>query len=144
MLILVPVMRMWILQELTVFLAGGAAYVTVELLWRGHSHVSMFVLGAVCFWLIGRMNYRHDLPVAWQACLGACLITALEFLTGLVVNRWLRLGVWDYSTLPMNIMGQVCVYYSFLWLPLSAAAIFLEDGVRKVLFRVPFPSYHLF
>ena len=86
---------------------GGSAYVLVELLWRGRSHFSMFLLGGLCFWLIGRLDRRFPVPLAAQACLGACVITALELVTGLIVNRWLGLGVWDYSSLPMNFLGQI-------------------------------------
>ena len=125
-------------------LFGGAAYVAIELLWRGRSHITMFVLGGVCFWLIGRLNCRGTLPLAVQICLAVCMVTALELITGLIVNKMLELHVWDYSVLPMNFMGQICLYYCLLWIPLSVAAIFLEDGLRKLLFGVPLPKYRVF
>ena len=129
------------LQECVIMTLGGGAYVLVELLWRGHSHVSMVLLGGLCFWLIGRMDHRFPVPVAAQACLGACMVTVLELLTGLIVNRWLGLSVWDYSGLPMNFLGQICLYYFVLWIPLSGAAVFLEDALRRLLFGTPFPQY---
>lgn len=128
-------------KELVIGVIGGSAYVVVELLWRGRSHISMFFLGGLCFWLIGQLDRREPVPVAVQACMGACLVTALELAMGLVVNCWLKLGVWDYSNLPVNFRGQICLYYFVLWLPLSAGAIFLDDGVRYLLFRTPMPSY---
>lgn len=128
-------------KELVIGAIGGSTYVVVELLWRGRSHVSMFLLGGLCFWLIGRLDRREPVPVVVQACQGACLVTVLELAMGLVVNCWLNLGVWDYSNLPMNVHGQVCLYYFVLWIPLSAGAIFLDDGVRYLLFRTPIPSY---
>jgi len=131
------------LQEIVIMALGGGAYVFVELLWRGHSHVSMFLLGGLCFWIIGRMDHRYPVPVAAQACLGAFVVTVLELLTGLIVNRWLGLNVWDYSGLPMNFLGQICLYYFVLWIPLSAAAVFLEDGMRRLLFGTPLPRYQL-
>ena len=75
--------------------------------------------------------------------MGACVVTGLELLTGLIVNCWLGLDVWDYSTLPANFLGQICLYYFVLWIPLSAAAVFLEDGLRRLLFRRPMPIYRL-
>lgn len=131
------------IRELLIFFAGGAAYIVVELFWRGRSHISMFFLGGLCFWLIGRLDRKEPVPVAVQACQGACLVTALELAMGLIVNRWLGLGVWDYSDLPMNFLGQVCLYYFVLWIPLSAGAVFLEDALRHFLFRTPLPSYTL-
>ena len=134
-------MKRW--REFLIMLLGGGAYVLVELWWRGHSHVSMFLLGGVCFWLIGRLDRRDTVPVAVQACLGACVVTALELLTGLVVNCWLKLNVWDYSALPMNFQGQICLYYFVLWIPLSACAVVLEDVARRLLFGTPMPKYEL-
>lgn len=122
---------------------GGAAYVWIELLWRGRSHISMFLLGGLCFWLIGRLDRKQPVPVLVQACMGACLVTALELAVGLVVNCWLGLGVWDYSDLPVNFRGQICLYYFVLWIPLSAAAVVAEDGARRLLFRTPIPRYRL-
>lgn len=134
---------MKLLRECLIAALGGGAYVLVELLWRGRSHISMFFLGGLCFWLIGWLDRRETVPVAVQACMGAVLVTALELLTGLIVNRWLGLNVWDYSGLPLNFLGQICLYYFVLWIPLSAAAVFLEDGLRWLLFRTPMPVYRL-
>jgi len=131
------------MKELLIMALGGGSYVLVELLWRGRSHVSMFFLGGLCFWLIGQLDRRKPIPLVVQACLGAVVVTVLEFLTGLVVNRWLGLGVWDYSALPMNLLGQVCLYYFVLWIPLAAAAVVLEDAVRLLLFGTPMPKYRL-
>lgn len=101
----------------------------------------MFLLGGLCFWLIGRLDRRKSIPVSVQACLGAMLVTVLEFFTGLVVNLWLGLAVWDYSYLPMNLLGQICLYYFTLWIPLSAAAVFLDDALRQILFGTQRPHY---
>jgi len=128
-------------RELLIALLGGAAYVLLELLWRGRSHISMFLLGGACFWIIGALDRKRSVPVAVQACQGAMVVTALEFCTGLVVNRWLGWQVWDYSGLPMNLMGQVCLYYFVLWIPLSGAAVLLEDQLRRLLFGTPVPRY---
>ena len=128
-------------QELLVAATGGGLYILIELLWRGRSHISMFLLGSLCFWLIGRMDRNHPTPVAAQAVLGAAMVTALELVTGLVVNRWLGLNVWDYSNLPMNFLGQICLPYFLLWVPLCTAAVFAEDGLRWLLFHTPLPPY---
>lgn len=140
--ILLPVIKM-ILQELVIGALGGGAYVLLELIWRGRSHISMFLLGGLCFWLIGRLDRGSAVPLVYQACLGAVTVTALELVTGLVVNRWLGLGVWDYSGLPMNFLGQICLYYFLLWIPLSGIAAVLEDAARWLLFGVPMPRYRL-
>ena len=88
---------------------GGMSYVALELLWRGWSHGSMFVVGGVCFLLLGNVE-RLRLPLAVKMMAGACLVTGLELLTGLVVNLGLGMDVWDYSGLPCNLLGQICLH----------------------------------
>ena len=102
------------------FCAGGTCYMTLELLWRGWSHGSMFLAGGTCFLLLGELS-RMRLPVAVKAVLGAGVITGVELLTGLVVNRDYR--VWDYRSMPLSYQGQVCLPYSLLWIPVGVAAM---------------------
>ena len=58
----------------------------------------MFVLGGLCFVYLGLINevLHWDTPLWQQVWIGAVGITALEFLTGCVVNLWFGWGVWDY------------------------------------------------
>lgn len=42
-----------LIKYLILFLIGGFVYISIELLWRGHTHWSMFILGGVCFILLG-------------------------------------------------------------------------------------------
>ncbi len=110
---------------------GGATYTLIELLWRGRTHGSMFVVGGVCFELIGLVARRVRAPLAVKCGLCALAITAVEFVSGCVVNLWLKLAVWDYSTLRFNLKGQVCLLYSAFWLVLSAAAMPLYGWVYR-------------
>lgn len=127
------------------FLIGGLSYYSLELLWRGHSHFSMILCGGICFLSIGGINQAGAPGVGLlrQMLLSSVIITSLEFLTGLVVNRWLNLHVWDYSDLPFQLLGQICLPYSILWFFLSLAAIFLDDTLRHFVFGEPWPVYHL-
>ena len=43
-----------ILKEFLLFILGGSAYVALEWLWRGWSHISMFFAGGTCFLLLGK------------------------------------------------------------------------------------------
>ena len=102
------------------FTLGGAAYVGLELLWRGRSHGSMFLAGGVCFMLLGKLRTRTaSLPV--RALLGAGVITGVELLAGLLFNR--DHSVWDYRQMPLQFMGQICLPYTLLWMPLSLGAM---------------------
>ncbi len=123
---------------------GGLGYMALELLWRGWTHGSMFLLGGLCFVLIGNLDrLLPGMPLLFQSVLGAGIITSLELLSGLVLNVWLGLGIWDYSSLPYSFLGQISMTYFFLWIFVSLGAVFLEDGLRRGLFGETRPAYRL-
>ncbi len=126
-------------MELLLFFIGGGAYTLLEVLWKGHSHLSMFVLGGICFIIIGLLN-EYKIPWHWcllrQAVVGACIVSVFEFFTGCIVNLWLGWNVWDYSNLPFNLLGQICLYFFLLWIPLCMAGIVLDDWVRYWRYRL--------
>lgn len=125
---------------------GGGIYVVIELLWRGYSHWTMFLLGGLCFICCGLLNeiIPWEMALSKQMMIGAVIVTALEFLTGLLVNRKLGWNVWDYSHVPFNILGQVCPIFMIAWYYLSGVAIILDDYLRYWLFHEDKPKYKLF
>lgn len=131
------------IKMIALLLIGGAIYFCIEILWRGYSHVSMFLLGGTCFVLLGLINefLSWNMGLLWQSLIGAGIVTLLELITGLIVNIHLGLNVWDYSNLPLNFMGQISVVYGLLWIPLSCAAIVLDDYIRFWLFNEEYPHY---
>ncbi|MCC8169916.1 MAG: hypothetical protein LIO59_06090 [Oscillospiraceae bacterium] len=128
------------------FALGGIFYLLTELLWRGYSHWSMFVLGGLCFVLIGIINefFTFDIPLFIQMIIGAFIITALEFITGCIVNLKFHLNVWNYYGMPMNIMGQICLPYTLLWFLLSPVCIIVDDYLRYMFFDEEKPHYKFF
>lgn len=133
------------LKTLILFLVGGIAYITIELLYRGHSHWTMFLLGGLCFILIGGINnYISWNMLLWkQMLLGSVIITLLEFVCGCIVNLLLHWNVWDYSNLPFNILGQICLPFGILWFFISFVAIIIDDYIRYWFFGEEKPHYNL-
>ena len=133
-------------KPLILFLIGGFLYVFIELLWRRHSHWSMFLLGGICFLYAGIQNEytEWNKPLILQSIQAAIFITAAEFLTGCIVNLWLKWNVWDYSNLPFNLFGQICLPFSILWIFVGTAAIISDDYLRYWLFQEEKPHYTLF
>lgn len=123
---------MAIIRRLCLFLIGGTGYVGMELLWRGRSHYSMFLAGGVCFLLLGRLQARfpkwHPLV---KGLAGALLITAVELAAGLIFNRGYQ--VWDYRRMPLQFLGQVCLPFSLLWIPISLFAMGLYRQTVRIL-----------
>ncbi len=132
-------------KYLFLFDVGGLLYVLIELIWRGWSHWTMFVLGGLCFIYLGLINeiLSWNTPLWQQILIGTAGITALEFFTGCIVNLWLGWGVWDYSGMPGNILGQICPQYMLLWIPISLTGIILDDWIRYRAFGEQRPRYNV-
>lgn len=79
-----------------------------------------------------------------QALIGDCLITALEFVAGYIINLQLHMSVWDYSKMPGSMLGQVCPLYMILWIPVAVLGIVLDDWARYFLFHERKPVYRFF
>lgn len=114
---------------------GAALYGAVELLWRGRTHWTMLALGGVCFMFMYLVTTRGTFPIWQKWLLCAAFITALELTSGAVVNLYLGWGVWDYSSLPLNLGGQICARYALYWLALSVPGSGLCLLVRRLLFQ---------
>lgn len=131
-------------KYLFLFLTGGAIYYLIEIIYRGYSHWSMFLLGGLCFILLGLLNEfeEWETPMWKQCVLGAGIITTLEFFVGVLVNLVLKLNVWDYSLMPFNILGQVCLPFTAIWIFLSLVGIVLDDWIRYWFFKEERPHYN--
>ena len=134
-----------LLKYLFLFASGGLLYSLLEMLYRGWTHWTMFILGGLCFTALGLINevISWDMPLWQQMAIGAGIITGLEFATGCIVNLWLGWGVWDYSRRPGNILGQICPQFFALWMPVSLAGIVLDDWLRYWLFGEERPHYKI-
>jgi uncharacterized membrane protein len=125
------------------FNIGGFVYYYLELLYRGHSTWQMIAVGGLCFVLVGLINelFPWSMPLWLQSIIATVVVTTTEYISGLLLNMWLKLGIWDYSQLPFNLYGQICLYYSLTWLALSLVAIILDDLLRYWLFGEDRPKY---
>lgn len=134
-----------IVKYLILGVIGGIVYVSLELLYRGFSHWTMFFVSSVSFILIGLINeyVSWDMKLWKQMLIGASIITAIEFISGYVINIKLRWNVWDYSNIPFNIMGQICLPFSIVWFFISLIAIISDDYLRYWLFGEEKPHYKL-
>lgn len=130
-------------KNTVLFAAGGFLYYSIELLWRGYSHISMFVAGGICFVLIGLINeyFTFQMPFYKQQLIACAAVTLIEFAAGLILNVWLKLNIWDYSNLRFNLLGQISLKYSILWFFLSIPAIILDDLLRWLFFKEEKPHY---
>lgn len=122
------------LRFMILFFTGAVGYSVLEIIWRGYTHWTMFILGGICFVLLyGLFEHIPTYPVIVKAALGGALITVLEFISGYIVNIRLHWNVWSYSYMPHNFLGQICLGYSLLWtllcVPLSYLCSFFRHYI---------------
>lgn len=126
-----------IMRLLALWFIIGALYYVLEGLWRipkgGYANIVMLPIGGLCGITVGSINQIprfFKLPVIVQSLIGAGMVLVVELAAGLILNVWLGLGIWNYSNLPGNILGQICLPFAFLWLLIMPFAIWLEDTLR--------------
>lgn len=120
-----------IFRYLTVFIFGGLIYTSIELLFRGSSHWTMTLTGGVCFLSLYLLAIYTTAPLWKKTVWGAVIITGMEFVVGIIVNKILGWNIWDYADCPMNFMGQICIGFSAIWILFSAGGIMLCEVIYK-------------
>lgn len=116
------------------FTSGGVGYGIIELLWRGRTHWTMIIAGGICFVIFSRIAEKFkSKTLLFKAILCALGVTAVELAFGIIFNIILEMNIWDYSKLPFNFMGQVCLLYTILWAFLAFLFVPLADKINKSL-----------
>jgi uncharacterized membrane protein len=116
----------------------GMCYVTLELIFRGYTYRQMIWIGGLAGLLIGLLNQHRAYynRLMWQQCfLGTLITLAVEFAGGCIFNLWLHLKIWDYSSMPFNLYGQICLQMAAEWFFLMPLAVYLDDWLRWKLFN---------
>jgi len=130
-----------IFKYAVLFIYGGVIYYFIELIYRGYSHPAMILVGGLCFICIGVLNenYTNQLPVIKQMAISSAVVTAIEFIAGIILNIWLKLNIWDYSNLRFNLLGQISIQTSIVWFFLALPSIYLDDYLRYWMFSKKSP-----
>lgn len=68
---------------------------------------------------------NHYLQDVCLFLLMSFFITLIEYITGLIFTKGMKIKLWDYSSCKGNIQGIVCPQYSFYWILLSAFYYFM-------------------
>lgn len=132
---------------LFLFIIGFMAYITIEVFWRGYSFPLMGLCGGIAFVLIDRINNEisWDVDILIQGLIGSLIITFMEFIIGNLSLLGIVETMWDYSNVPLNYKGIICLPFSFVWLLLSIVAVILADCINYyILNEEEIPYYKLF
>ena len=112
------------MEFLPVFALGSILYGLTEILWRGWTHWTMLLCGGICFALMYLVS-GSGLSLVKKWLLSTCIITTVEFVAGCIVNLRLHWQVWDYSSMPFNLLGQICPQFILMWFALSIPGVAL-------------------
>lgn len=144
------------------FVIYGLLYIFIEVFWRavsgvqgdigmevlsekferkaliGYTSLWIFLIGAATGLGLGGLQeikwIKHRINDFWKSIIGACMILLIEFVSGCVFNIWLDMKLWDYTTLPLNIYGQVCILFGALWFFLTPFAFWLDTFIDWCLY----------
>ena len=127
-------MKKQILFFSIIFGIGFFGYGLIEILWRGYTHPTMSLAGGISFCLLFlATEILKPLNFLYKCIAGGLIITSVELAFGSFLNLILNLEIWDYSMIPINLQGQICMLYSVLWCFLSAPMILLLKQIKEVL-----------
>lgn len=118
-------------QQLFAFLMGYFIYSLLEIVMRGYTHWTMSLTGGTVLSLLYLINSRRTMTLIRSCFIGALIITAIEFAVGVFDNIIMHWNVWDYSDVPMNLFGQICLPYSCFWFLLCIPAYYFCRLMRK-------------
>ena len=126
---------MIIIEYISVYFLGAVLYCSLEIIYRGWTHWSMFFVGGGCFLMMYLIS-NTAIPLWSKWLISAVSISTVELFSGLILNVVLGMGVWDYSSNAYNVLGQVCPLFSLIWLGLSVPGIALCSYIRPLLQRL--------
>lgn len=107
----------------------------------------MGVCGGLSILILDLINdeISWDTDILLQGVIGSFVITSMEYVIGKLAQYGIFPIMWDYSNMPMNLEGIICLRFSLLWILLSIGAIFVADAINYYVFNeLPVPYYKLF
>lgn len=130
-----------------IFIISGLIYVSLEFLWRGRSHWTMFLCAGCCGLVMAVINNRlldFDTDFHIQVIVSALLCTTAELIFGLVFNQ--NFTIWDYRNTwgTIHILNdQVNILFIGVWIIISIFALPFLDWIQWKLGLADKPYYRI-
>lgn len=124
-------------QYLFAFLMGFFLYSLVEIVGRGYTHWTMALTGGMILAMLYAVNSRSSVTLLRSCFLGAVMTTAVELAVGIYDNIIMHWRVWDYSDMPLNLFGQICLPFSCFWFILCIPARYICGVMRRQFLPCP-------
>ncbi len=119
-----------------------SAYVTVlqkRLVNRGFMRgpfLPLYGAGGIMMLVVSKPYYDNIILVYIAGCIGA---TALEYITGVIMEKLFRVRYWDYSHKKFNFQGQVCLESTLVWGFFTVVFThYLQIPIERILLSIPY------
>ena len=108
--------------------------------------IPIYGFGAVIISIFVNVSVDNHVTTPWWKVFLVSMVGSaiLEYVTSWALEKIFHARWWDYSNMPLNILGQICLPYMLLWFVLTPAAIITDDYLRYLLFGEEKPRYRLF
>lgn len=122
---------------IVLFAIGGMIYMIIEIVYRGYTHQTMFFVGGSCFITIDVINraFGGSTNLITRIIVSSAVITTMEFVAGCILNLRLEMGIWDYSRIGGNLLGQISLPFAGAWMLLSAVGILIDNLLNISVFK---------
>ena len=125
------------MKHLLRFLAGGAVYFIIEIVWRyfmdhGTASPLMILMGGTVFAVVMLLEDKK-LHILLGSFIGAVTAVSLELLIGSILLFGFQTRYWHYGRI--NFKGIIALDWSFIWWGLCFALILLRRLLERYLAR---------
>ena len=140
-------MKQKIIPYGSIFIISGLIYTMLELIWRGHTHWTMFLCAGLCGLVMANINnnlLEFDTDFLKQVIISALCCIGFEFLFGIMFNR--DFSIWDYRGLwgTIHILGdQVNILFFGIWIIISFFSLPFLDWLQWKLELAEKPYYRI-
>ena len=120
-----------IFSQIIIFLIGAIVYPCIELVYKaGNTHWTMALVGGIALLAIIDTNLiLKQKNIILRVFTATIMVTIIEFISGIIINKWCELKVWDYTNCEFNLYGQICLKFSFYWAILCLAVILFVESI---------------
>lgn len=120
-----------IFSQIIIFIIGAIVYPCIELVYKaGNTHWTMALIGGIALLAIIDTNFiLKQKNIFVRVITSTLIVTLIEFIAGMIINKWCGLRVWDYTNCEFNLYGQICLQFSFYWFILCLAVILFVESI---------------
>lgn len=122
------------LSQIIIFLIGAIVYPCIELVYKnGNTHWTMALVGGIALLSIVDINFiLKKNNILLRVITATLIVTTIEFIAGMIINKLCGLRVWDYTNCDFNLYGQICLKFSFYWSILCLAVILFIECILLI------------